>query len=180
MFVFYSDNLPTGTARRNYGPIPLIRPAYRNDEGLHKDEHEHFLQWLRFVLLGLAVGIILWFIVLPLGLLPWLTSDVILGVSTVITCTHPLLYNFCDGYKLKSELEAYAIQLCYNKTNRTDLPYLFSLFIARDYKLDITQPKALVLLQAEYLKLRPISVPTSVPTPVPIIVPTKATDDTNP
>lgn len=43
--IFYTDNMPDTSAGLTKGPIIRIRPAYKNDVGIHRHEYEHVRQW---------------------------------------------------------------------------------------------------------------------------------------
>lgn len=106
--IFYTNYLiPARFAACTRGPVILIRPQYRYDEGLLAHEKVHRRQWLR-----------------TLGL-------------------HSFLYLFSKRYRLRSEIEAYKVQLEYSPEKIT----VFAWYLVGDYGLDITMQDALSLLE---------------------------------
>jgi hypothetical protein len=56
---------------------------------------------------------------------------------------HPILYRFSESYRLKSEVEAFRVQLKHSPGREA----LFAKYISEKYDLDITQAEALELLK---------------------------------
>jgi len=68
---------------------------------------------------------------------------------------HAILYWISKRYRLRAEVEAYAVQLKYydeSPQERDDRIILFGEFIAKDYNLDIYGPVAAALISVEFYK----------------------------
>jgi hypothetical protein len=141
VLVFYTDTLPDHVAGRSKGLFVLIKPRYREDEGLIQHELEHVRQFYRPIGAALLAGAML-SIIYPLLALPIMYAAALTGMLF-----HVLAYKLIDAYKLRCEATAYWIQSRYYSDNR--LP-LFARFISANYGLDISQAGALnALLKAE-------------------------------
>lgn len=104
--VIYTDRLPDGVAGAANGPLVRIRPAYREDAGLHAHEYQHVLQWYQasamaaLLLIGLALA----------------CGDMqgrLLALWPATLGSHPLAYLLWPRYRLWAELEAYRVQMRY-------------------------------------------------------------------
>ena len=89
----YTDRLPDGVGGVAHGPLVLIRPQYRADEGIHQHEYEHVGQWW---VAGLASAVLL-------ALVDVRLAGLAIGV-------HPALYYLVRPYRLWAEVCAYRVQ----------------------------------------------------------------------
>jgi len=113
----YTDKVKGGSSKFCF---IKINPKFKDDVGLHKHELEHVKQFWGGVLLSLPS-----FFIHPLLPLAGLLC-------------FPLLYTFSRKFRLWSEVQAYKVQLKYNKD---DVEY-FVKYLVEDYDLKINHDQA--------------------------------------
>lgn len=123
------------TAGLQAGPVILIRPEYRNDDGLHEHEKTHVAQWLR-VTGAVCLFFSFWYFATE--------SAWALALLPVSIAVHGLAYKLIPTYRLLCELEAYREQAKHYPDDRMPL---FARYIANDYGLRISEANTLELLK---------------------------------
>lgn len=104
--VFYTDWLPKSRGGIALGPVALIRPKYRNDEGITRHELVHVEQfYILWIMLAVAGA--------PLAL--WWFSDWTVVAKVVGLCVlgFPVLYLTSRSFRLAAEAAAYREQMCW-------------------------------------------------------------------
>lgn len=141
--VIYTDKLPAGVAGRARGPIILVRPEYRGDEGLYRHELEHVYQYL---ILGLTATLLLILIMVGGQIDPGYWGLALLGFLA-----HPIAYRFLTSYRLWAEVTAYKVQMRYPDCNGVPMPAEIGaarLCETELYHFDLTWAEALGLLNS--------------------------------
>ncbi|MDD3938098.1 hypothetical protein [Rhodoferax sp.] len=134
----YTDRLPANVAGRANGPLIRIKPAYKNDAGIHAHELVHVAQFWRFGFVGFGVAALLMFVP-QFGEFAW-AAPIAAAAGFGL---HSILYMASKRYRLWSEVSAYKEQL---KHYTDDRRQLFAWFIYAHYGLDVTQDEAFKLL----------------------------------
>lgn len=135
-----------GDGTRQAGTASLwrikIHPDFTDDVGLLAHESEHVAQFWRAGLLA-ALALLLFGMesgaVAVGGLLVhpwWLIPGALFGA-------HPLLYLLVPAYRLWAEVVAYRLQAATRAGDGKDRLPLFAEFLAKRYRLDISQAEAL-------------------------------------
>ncbi len=69
-------------------------------------------------------------------------------------CTHPIWYQFNKSYRLRSEVEGYAVQIKVREVLGQPLDFeRYAKYISLHYNLDVSVKEAELLLREEYSKL---------------------------
>ena len=69
-------------------------------------------------------------------------------------CTHPIWYNFNKAYRLRSEVEGYAVQIKVRETLGKSPDFeRYAKYISKHYNLDVSAEEAEALLREEHGKL---------------------------
>lgn len=139
MITIYTDRLiPEKFGAVSFGPITLIRPKYRDDQGLHEHEAMHFKQWLSLAAIGPVCAAIVYLAQIEQA------QPYLLAVLLVPSLFHGVLYKFLDKYRLICEVDAYKEQLKHYPDDRSEL---FGGYLASKYDLDLGHTAAIALLK---------------------------------
>lgn len=137
--VFYAEDLPPQFIGTSKMCVVKIRPKYRADEGTHRHEATHVMQWYTTLLLGVIACLAL---LRTPALAPW--AQYWPAVLAAGLAADPLAYGFIKSYRLWAEVQAYRVQARYYPDDRAPA---FAKFLSTNYGLDITPADALARLR---------------------------------
>lgn len=129
-YIQYTDNVPAPHGAITVGPWVRILPKYKDDVGLLAHELVHVEQFWFGVL-----AFLVWLPVLKLYVAPETALMLLAGGCAIAFALRKRL-------KLMAEVDAYRVQLQYDKGNK----WLFATYISARYGLDITTERAIELL----------------------------------
>ncbi len=134
----YTDGLPAHAAGIAKLFVIRIKPAYKNDVGLHKHELEHVKQW--------------WAVTIPAMLAIFALAHLHYGLAMLdaAMCTpiaaafYHAAYDMIPAFRLWCEVQAYRVQLRYCAKDESAR---FAKFIATSYGLKVNEAEVLELLR---------------------------------
>ncbi len=135
----YTDAMPAHAAGVAKLFVVRIRPAYKNDVGLHKHELEHVKQWWMFTIPSMVA-------IFALAHLHYGLPMLDAGLCSLLgALVYHLAYDMIPAFRLWCEVQAYRVQLRYCATDESAR---FAKFIATAYGLKVNEAEVLVRLRA--------------------------------
>ncbi len=134
----YTNSLPAHAAGIAKLFFVFIKPAYKNDVGLHKHELEHVRQWWAVTIPSMLAIFALAHLYYGL---PMLDAAMFTPIAAVF---YHAAYDMIPSFRLWCEVKAYRVQLRYCAKDESAR---FAKFIATSYGLKVNEAEVLAMLK---------------------------------